>query len=609
MGANKKDRFLGKAVRDGKLIYTSVSQIKLFNPADDGCNRKWVYQYVLGKKPPRTTVLAVGDDSAEKLEHYLTTGENVLPPMLEPAKKFFPAPGPDLECEKKFGDMERAIELRLQWLEYQKGGTQLTGAPVLAAMRKAAGLLAGDVPIDGAADVRHCRQTYIDKDGSLQREVPGIYVVNIDDLKTVSRIHPHNIRSGENAGKVLPSYCKTDAEVVDDIQMNGYARHAVNVYPGMTHARLGLVYANKNKREAEKRMGLVSVERILERWRNTEEIVANIEQVAGAQRIEDVEPNLRACDFFVHVDPEDPEGKRMLKGCAHRYYCPIAISEQVPNMLGNQKETNAMSLFDLIPVVPPSPVPDVLYGTCEKCGASLSAINASKLPSGVVVHIICPASATPPPPPININPPDRPVVVSDLELAAPVPQQEIVQIQDPQLRLRVEDHARQHAEKALVEAKAEEEAKMAAGAAVWCSMSGQKIVISTEIAVSRKYTCACGKIFALSALDAVKEGDQHVGTLKRHKLKKENGVVSAASSAPPVPVSAPPVPVSAPPVPVSAFGDIPNREVFRFTTSKGIEYSVLASDMKNAIEKFENEMDGLGYQIIAVQYLRGQVIE
>jgi hypothetical protein len=534
MSLKKKKPFLGHSVENGRIRHSSVSQIKLFDPKSEGCNRKWAFPYKYGKKLKRTGAQERGGDRAEKLEHYLTTGEDVLPPDMAPLKKFLPKPGKDLECEELLGDMEKAVALREAMFKAPRDSNW----PALLSNEiwNAAGLCANNIPLDGAADVRHVRGTWIDADGHLRQEYPGTRVVSIFDLKMVSRIFPHKITRGENAGKILQAYTLTDNEICNDTQMIGYARQAIYRRPDTTHVRLQLGYANTSRREAVLRQGLVSVEQILSRWDRVEGIARKMEQVATADKIEDIEPNTLACDSYTHIDPTDPEGKRVLKGCGHRYYCPLAISQSIPNMLGNYKE-RIMSLFDeptaptaqtppppAAPpldaaahaaavaaekeriraedaarnVAPPPPAPVVALGFCSKCGTALNAANASRLQSGELKHIGCAAAAVPPPPaapspPIAVNPPDQPRAATMMELAAPVPPHEIAQIDDPEIKATVEEHARQHAEKAAREAAEAETAKIAAGAAVWCAVSATKVVITTEMALARKFTCACGK--------------------------------------------------------------------------------------------------------------------
>ncbi len=551
----KKKPYIGRAVLNGKIRHTSVSQIKLFDPKSEGCKRKWAFSYKWGKKLLKTGSQKKGSDGSEKLEHYLKTGEDVLPPVLQRLKKFLPKPGIDLECEEPLGDMEIAVFLR----DAQLAGN--TDPRLTLEIQKAAGLTVAGIPVDGAADVRHVRGIWIDADGNLRPEHPSTRVVNIFDLKMVSRIFPHKIMKGENAGTILPAFTLTDAEICEDTQMLGYARQAIYRRPERTHARLQLGYTNMTRKEAVLRQGLISVEQILSRWNRVEDVGREMVQVATAEKIEDIEPNLRACDAFTHIDPTDPKGERVLKGCGHKYYCPLNNSQIVSNMMGTHKE-QAMSLFDegtptvvSTPVPPapsldgaahaaavaaekerikaedaarhvaPPPPPPVAsgYGFCAKCGTPLDGNNSSRLQSGELKHMSCPSAVVIPAPPTAVNPPDQPRAPTMLEAAAPVPPHEIAQIDDPEIKMVVEEHARQHAEKAAKEAAEAEAQKLAAGAAVWCTVSATKVIITTEMALARKFVCQCGKSYSIKTLNPLKEGDLLISVIPKHKLPKKDG--------------------------------------------------------------------------------------
>jgi hypothetical protein len=740
----KKERpFLGRAIVDGKIRYTSVSQIKLFDPSSEGCPRKWHYAYKQAKKLARTGSQTGGSDFAEKLEHFETTGEDVLPPVLQPAKKFFPVPGADLECEKPLGDIEKAVGLRDAFLKRPPGAwPQL----LIAEIQKFAGLTAANVPVDGAADVRHIRGEFIDSDGILKREPAGAVVAEIVDLKTTSRIFPQKILSGPNAGTMIQSYVKTDAEVCADVQMIGYGRHAVDLYPGLTHVRLSHVYANTTKREAVKRTGIISVEQVLRRWEPVENVVREMETVATIDRVEDVLANTSACDSYTHVDPNDPTGKKVLKGCGHRYYCPLHITQVVNNMLSPYKES-AMSLFDHVPgaitppavptavappppplddaahaaavalerdrllaqmsatpVAPPVPVastaPAAPMASLDEAKATLVRFKDGTLqydkevgrvisresdgglkfrvataaekagyllweslgfPKDVASDTVVPAPAVPtrdvapstPTLPISVSPPDAPPAPSLLDAAAALPPEEIALIVDPALKARVEEHARQHAERALEEAAMEEAAKVAAGTSVWCPGGSQKIAVTSDIAVGG-YTCQCGKHWSLKALKATKEGEQYVADIARHKpVKKEGSEELTAAAVPAVPaapavsvavassVTAPVVPIApavpaAPVIPAAPLAVAPlpptvhtnghakngavehttsstvqvrANVMFRVTLGSRKAISVIAPTMAVALVLAEGYVAQVGDSVLGIETLVGDVVE
>jgi hypothetical protein len=411
--------FSGRSVKDGVIRHTSVSQMKMFDPkSEGGCKRKWAFKYVLGIKLARANVFTVGADAAELQEIYLKTGDDVLPPMLQPIKKFLPTPGPDLEVEQRFAtgkdgkgkDLEKAIAARerlVKLLRSEHANTAVFQAQIAherAEMKKYARVVVCDVPIDGAADVRHHRGNFLDEDGVLRSELPGMVVGETGDLKTVSRIHPHKITRGENAGTILPAYTKTAAEIVEDLQMVLYAHHDVDMNPQLTHTRLSHYYAGKKKREGEKRTGLISVEQVRERYhRLIVPVVSSMLDAAGGTKPQDFEPNISSCDAFTHVDPDDPTGKRQKKGCGYIYQCPLSITQTVQSIYGGSaaQEGRGMSLFDTMGAAPPPP-PSAPKGPTDEA-AYRAAVEAEKLkfaaPPPPPPPAPAAASVPPPPPP------------------------------------------------------------------------------------------------------------------------------------------------------------------------------------------------------------------
>lgn len=592
--------FKGSAVRNGRLIFTSVSQIKMFDKAHEGCPRKWTYHYVLKKKLAKTGALIKGADLGVLLYKYLTTNQDVLPPVLLPAKKFFPVPGQDLECEKPFAtgaqgkgeDLLLAIALREQLVTGNLTWQQKEA--LQSDINRYSGLTANGISVDGAADCRHHRGTFIGEDGVLYKEAPGMLVGETVDQKAVSRIHPQVIRSGQNAGQVLQSYVLKGPALCNDVQMLGYGVYDADARPELTHVRLSHVYANKSKREAQKYTALISVAQLRERWHRVDGVVSEMDAHASVTKIEDVEPNTNACDAYTHVDPNNPKGPA-LKGCGHKYYCPLSSTQATSNLMGlSAYKENVMSLFDevpafaspsIIPIAPPvppaPPVPQdatayaaaveaekqrllaaapvappiaVSYGTCAACGEALSEQNASRLQSGAIKHFNCAnvAVAAPSAPPAvptvptGVRPPDAPTSNNLLDRADPMPAAEIAKVTDPELRAKLEEHAKAHAARELERLAAETAGRPSA--TVWCPTSTIKVKMTPEIMVLGKYTCQCTKVYTVKALKPLKEGDDYVSVIPKHKPVKTDEV--AAPPVPPVPPAVPTV-EAAPPVPLA----------------------------------------------------------
>lgn len=580
----KPDRpFLGKAIVNGNLRFTSASQIATADPLSDGCNRRFAYQYVFGVKLAKTPSQLAGNVYAKDLETWLSRGEMILPPTLLEGKKFFPHPWNakgelDLECEKPLGDMKKAVDLRDALLRGEIRGSLENH---IEEIRKAAGVIAAGVPLEGAADYRHARQEYIDGDGNLRVESPNSYVVEIGDLKCVSQIDDRRIMKGKQAGEIRKGWAKTAAEVCKHPQMLSYGIHAADAYEGITHVRLSHVYCATQSKNASKRTGLVSVDEVRTRWaQRVEPLVRKMIQIAGAVKIEDVEAHIPSCDSYNHVSPVD--GQTILRGCGYQYQCPrstIQVAQSITNQIvGDAPMSEARSLFDVLapdldqvasapsPPLPPSPpTPPQEYADQVALQKALLVAGEAPMP---------PAPPSPPgddddvedddapsgDPMFNailnasrgIQPPDAPKHASMLEAAGPVPAAAVAEIEDLTLRAAVEEHNRLHAERAAAMAAAAP--KKAGGR---CPGTGQVIQISVADAMRKKVTCpipGCGVVKPIPK--EVRDAQATSLPMPGHNIVKGDAVAVAVPQPPMPPASpaAPPSPPSPPmpPAPPSA---------------------------------------------------------
>ena len=386
----KKERpFLGKAIVNGNIRYTSAKQILTFDDQHSGCPRKFANMYVFGKKVPRMEHLDEGVSMAEIAEMYLTTGEMVLTPMMQKAIKFFPDPRNefgilDLVCEQPLGDIAAAVDLRDKILA-RPNAKNLEAAN--EELRKRAGLAALGIPFEGAADWWHTRQTYKDKDGVVRKEKTGDFVIGLGDLKSISQINTHITVSTVRKG-----WAQTDAEVVTDPQMVAYSKALIDKHTMSTHVRDDKVYVQKKPFGADIRGGLCTRQQVEDRWGDlVERVVSEMVDTAKADRIEDVRPATGSCDSFTHLIPcgfpgcgrgcfpgkirnkegvESPcphcKGKAKIeKGCYFRGKpdCPLTPGTQVSliNITFDRTRIQGepvMSLFDSpadAPVAPPTP--------------------------------------------------------------------------------------------------------------------------------------------------------------------------------------------------------------------------------------------------------------
>ncbi len=335
----KEENKLGKAVKDGFVRFLSVSSIKKFDPKEEaGCPRAWWYRYVKGLKDVETTALGVGKIVGTELEHYLKTGEDVLSPIARAGKHLLPAPGPDLEVERPLGDALAAIALRD------------AGGPVEEVARLA-GLSAGGIPLVGAPDLAHGRGEWVNAEGVLVREDPGMVVFEVIDHKTSSRIFDHISKSGE----FYPGYAKSETQIASDTQMVGYMERKRRELPGVTHFRVGhIYYQTKGAKVADKRSSLLAVEEVPRRWDRIDKLVREIEQVALETDPTKIPINLGACNAYHKV-------------CVHADYCPRSMEQMFtasfsapPMFKAKGKEDETMSLFNKVvaaPAAAPAPQP------------------------------------------------------------------------------------------------------------------------------------------------------------------------------------------------------------------------------------------------------------
>jgi len=532
-GNGNSSGFSKRAVLDGKIRFLSVSQLQKFDPnVDGGCNARWAFQYMLGKKEEQTDAQRKGEEYAKQLENYLKTGQDALVPELRAGKHLLPRPGADLDVEQSFTllnttgnkdeDFKIIVSLRDQVLRGAAGA--------LDELRERAGLLACDIPFIGAPDVRHRRGEYIDPAGVLRREEHGDRVVENIDHKTTSRINDHAKRSGE----IDKGWAKSVEQIEGDHQLNGYGKVALKKHPGAEYVRNSLnYYQTKHGYAADKRTILIPAERIHRHWSEcVEPIVRTMASVAAA-KIEDIERNPRSCNAF-------------RRRCTHYDYCKPDLSvfelfdtkrngeEKMPSLFDTVNDTSANGVSAAPPPIPPRlsdaeyerqkeeakarlAAEGASYGNCG-CGAALSAANASRLPSGVVKHIGCPAA---------VNPPDQPK--PDFASSAnPLPREEIEKIENPELRARAEAHA------AAVEAAKPPELPTAPGQkkSGKCEGSGKSVTLSPkEIAAKKKACPECGKEVKITV------GDDFTILMPGHfPPKGEAASQSQAAQEPPPPL-------------------------------------------------------------------------
>jgi hypothetical protein len=589
--APKKERvFLGSAVKNGVVRFTSVSQIVLFDPHSyGGCPRRWAYRYKWQMGKEESDQMKAGSEVyATSLEDYLKTGVDKLVPVLRPAKHFFPKPGPDIEVEQRLGDMAAAIALREQAL---RNGAMT--AEIADRIRRVAGLAAAGVPIDGAADYRHRRGEYVDGYGQLKKELVGV-VAEIADLKTVGRIDDHVTRSGTR----LKGTAKTVEQILAHTQMVGYGVHACDKWSDLTHVRLSHIYAQtKHGFAATKRTGVLEVGEVRRRWARQESVVRQmIDVVATADKPEQVPTNIESCNSYN-------------RECPHSAYCSrpnrtvadiLQIRKLGEKTMGNgffdtgsppaASQANGASApaagffaptIALVPQnLPPAPPP--VQQTEEERAATIAAAKAAMaVEDGLVEGFdptrgcngngfyqdtktgygffnvepghVCSARCKPklvqqPPQVGQVNPPDSPPRDPIAE-ASPLPAEVVAAIPDLDVRAAAAAHAEAHNAR---EAAAEAANPKAVKTSGKCLGGKQEVALTPKQLKSHKVDCpVCGKEMRLKDDDF--SPDFTKGIIPGHMMPKMDAT-PAPTTLPPASAALPPPPAPAaelPPAPVA----------------------------------------------------------
>lgn len=230
-----------------------------------GCLRRWRFRYVERLPEPTTVKQDIGIKGHAQAQHYLSTGEDVLGPMMRAGKHLMPVPGPDLLVEQPFGKNV---------------------------------LTAAGVSLVGFMDLVNPRGEYVTPEGLLLPDPKG--TVEVVDHKTTSNL----------------GYAKDAEAIASSTQMVGYGEWARRKFPGLEAVRLSHIYYQTNKPfQAVKRTSLVSTELIESRWEKVEAVVEQLKEVAKKESWEEVPGNPEACTAY--------------KGCPFRNLCHKAPKERI----------------------------------------------------------------------------------------------------------------------------------------------------------------------------------------------------------------------------------------------------------------------------------------
>ncbi|MCP3060958.1 PD-(D/E)XK nuclease family protein [Myxococcus sp. K38C18041901] len=304
------------------------------------CPRRWYFAKVLRLPEPETKAQALGVEGHAQLEHYLRTGEDVLGDIARAGLHLLPTPGDDLLVEESFGT-----------------------PPTLSA---------DGVPFVGHIDLINPRRL---ADGVL-------------------RVTDHKFSSNVARYAATPSQL-VDASTESGLQMVGYGVWAALSearFPGVRVLELEhLYFQTRGARRAVSVMATVRVEDVTREWtQKVFPMVRSMSEVARATRAADVSPNFNACQKY--------------GGCPFKAQC--ISGERTMSLLNRfMPKSQASDTAAQLPLVPP-PVPVTsteALGTCDRCGATLTMENTSKLRSGDVLHVSCPGAEV-----AAVLPPDAP---------------------------------------------------------------------------------------------------------------------------------------------------------------------------------------------------------
>lgn len=290
----------GRTVIAGELQYVSPSQIvSADHESFGGCLRRWFYRKVEGRDEPEGTSQKTGTQGHAEIEEYLTTGKMVLGQHALSAKRFLPAPSPDLQVE----------------LDIDDGTLTLAGLPVV-----------------GYIDWLNTSGT-VHLDHGEHEDPPNS--AEVVDWKFTGR-------------KDFPSA----QEVATALPMVLYGEWVARKY-ALEHVRLSHTYISTRRREASKRSLLVPRSEFGEKIERAEGIVRRLIQAAGSTANE-VDANTDACTAY-GVCPH----RAYCTAGEHRTLVDLLGAEGAARILKQpEKDMSLLNIPALAALQKPDPVAD-----------------------------------------------------------------------------------------------------------------------------------------------------------------------------------------------------------------------------------------------------------
>jgi hypothetical protein len=308
----------GPAVKNGVLRYVSVSQIQTFDPFTfGGCHRKWWFDKVGNFEREETEAQRKGKAIHGEIEHYLKTGEDALSMTARQGKHFFPDRrhylNKDLLIEHPVGTA-KAVHLFDEWRELcaKVDANSCDGADVYEAEEweryiltpalKHVLVIDRDVPLIGYIDVVNGSGFWTDNEGVEHKDSADIEVI---DWKTTSNIAEH---------------AKTPEQLTKSVQMVGYSKWALQVFPDLKKFRVSHGNLQTRGRAAEKRTAIITVDDVNREWQHAVSTVQAMKQVAKEPDVKKVEAYLPSCEAY--------------RGCPYQGHCPKTPEQVLINLFG-----------------------------------------------------------------------------------------------------------------------------------------------------------------------------------------------------------------------------------------------------------------------------------
>jgi hypothetical protein len=284
-------------VKDGKLQFLSVSSVEKF-VGEYGCPVAWGYQYIEGIREPSTAAKEKGNASHENLQHFMSTGEDML------------------------GNIERAGK-HLVYPALDEASGPGPGAGLIVENESLGDISVAGVPFYVRLDLANVRDYWINNEGE-QRPQDSF---EVNDWKTTGSIEKK---------------AKTGRELLLTVQMPIYGHWALKGGGGLLprgygDVRLSHTYFSTGKAGSLKSSVLASRQEIDDRVGAIAETVERMKLAAGAAKASDLEPRKETC-------------RKTAKGCFYLNVCPHGRDESessfFASLFDNDSEEDAMSGFD-----------------------------------------------------------------------------------------------------------------------------------------------------------------------------------------------------------------------------------------------------------------------